>query len=103
MQDTPVLKACGKSSVHNDSKRGEYATRLHVPLITNDSCFHRVFEGDKVVEGTVEGTLEDDKTQTSTLTVANPQDDEVYTCLVTSGKYTSSAQSAKTVKINTFG
>lgn len=45
-----VLKACGKSSVHNDSKRGEYATRLHVPLITNDSCFHRVFEGDKVVE-----------------------------------------------------
>ena len=60
-------------------------------------------KGGTVVQGTVEGTLANDNTQTSTLTVANPQDDEVYTCLVTSGKYTSSAQSAKTVKINTFG
>ena len=59
-------------------------------------------KGDQVIEGTSEGTLEADKTQTSTLTVASPQDDEVYTCLVTSGKYTSSAQSETTVKINTF-
>ena len=59
-------------------------------------------KGDEIIKGTIEGTLEADKTQTSTLTVASPQDDEVYTCLVTSGKYTSSAQSETTVKINTF-
>ena len=59
-------------------------------------------KGGTVVQGTVEGTLANDNTQTSTLTVANPQADEVYSCLVTSGKYTSSAQSVTTVKLNTF-
>jgi len=58
--------------------------------------------GDKLIDGTVEGTLQDDKTQISTLTVANPQDDEVYTCVVTSGQYASSASSETTVKLNTF-
>ena len=59
-------------------------------------------KGDQVITGTVEGTLQKDKTQTSTLTVASPQDDEVYTCVVTSGEYTSSAASETTVKLNTF-
>ena len=59
-------------------------------------------KGDKSIDGSVEGTLEDDKIQTSTLTVASPQDDDVYTCLVTSGQYALSAPSETTVKINTF-
>lgn len=59
-------------------------------------------QGDAVIEGSLQGTLTADKTQTSTLTVANPQDDTVYTCLVTSGEYASSAQSQTTVTFNTF-
>ena len=58
--------------------------------------------GDQVIAGTVEGTLQQDKIQTSTLTVASPQDDEVYTCVVTSGQYPSSGPSETTVKLNTF-
>ena len=45
-----ILKAGGKSSVHNDSKRGEYAARLHIPLITNDKCKHRIFDGEKIID-----------------------------------------------------
>ena len=59
-------------------------------------------KGDKKLVGSVEGQLTDEKTQTSTLTVDNPQDDEVYTCVVTSGQYDSSAPSETTVNINTF-
>ena len=60
-------------------------------------------KGGQVIEdGAVEGTLAQDNSQISTLTVANPQDDEAYTCVVTSGQYVSSAPSETVVNLNTF-
>ena len=59
-------------------------------------------KGDDIQEGTVEGQLSGDKSQISTLTVDDPQNDEVYTCVVTSGQYTNSASSETIVHINTF-
>ena len=59
-------------------------------------------KGDDIQEGTVEGQLGEDKSQISTLTVDDPQNDEVYTCVVTSGQYTNSASSETIVHINTF-
>ena len=45
-----VLKAGGKSTTHTDSLKGEYACRLHVPLITNEKCKHRIYEDDKIID-----------------------------------------------------
>ncbi len=47
-----VLKAGGKSSIHNDSKKGEYACRIHIPLITDKECTHSLFlnNGTKIDE-----------------------------------------------------
>ena len=59
-------------------------------------------KGDDAQDGVIEGKLADDKTQISTLTVENPQNDEVYTCVVTSGQYRSSPPTEKAVSINTF-
>ena len=49
----------------------------------------------------VEGELIED-TQTSTLTVSQPSSDKVYTCVVTSGMYSTSAASQTTVSLNNY-
>ena len=41
-------------------------------------------------------------TQTSALTVSNPQRDEIYTCVVISGQYPSSEASQTLVTLNTY-
>ena len=42
-------------------------------------------------------------TQISTLTVTNPQEDTEYTCVVTSGEYSSSEPSETTLSLNVYG
>ena len=52
---------------------------------------------DEYDEGNLDGT-----SQTSVLTVSSPADDNVYTCIVTSGQYDISAPSEITVSLNTY-
>ena len=59
-------------------------------------------KGSETQDGTEEGVLNNDGSQVSTLTVADPQNDEVYTCVVTSGEHTSSDPSEAVVNLNTF-
>ena len=59
-------------------------------------------KGEEIQEETVEGQLGGDNSQISTLTVDDPQNDEVYTCVVTSGQYTNSASSETIVRLNTY-
>ena len=59
-------------------------------------------KGSETQDGTAEGVLGNDGSQVSTLTVADPQNDEVYTCVVTSGEHTSSDPSEAVVNLNTF-
>ena len=59
-------------------------------------------KGDEIQDGTVEGQLGGDNSQISTLTVDDPQNDEVYTCVVTSGQFTNSASSETIVRLNTY-
>ena len=59
-------------------------------------------KGDQTQEGTTEGEL-NDGTQISTLTVTNPQEDTEYTCVVTSGEYSSSEPSETTLSLNVYG
>ena len=58
--------------------------------------------GGKTQEETTEGEL-NDGTQISTLTVTNPQEDTEYTCVVTSGEYSSSELSETTLSLNVYG
>ncbi len=51
--------------------------------------------------GSVEGELIAD-TQISILTVSQPSSDKVYTCVVTSGMYNTSAASKTSVSLNTY-
>lgn len=39
-----LLKAGGQSKKHQDAKSGQYAVRLHVPIITNSGCTFEVFD-----------------------------------------------------------
>ena len=59
-------------------------------------------KGSETQDGTEEGVLGNDGSQVSTLTVADPQNDEVYTCVVASGAHTSSDPSETVVHLNTF-
>jgi len=59
-------------------------------------------KGDQTQGGTTEGEL-NDGTQISTLTVTNPQEDTEYTCVVTSGEYSSSEPSETPLSINVYG
>jgi len=59
-------------------------------------------KGDQTQGGTTEGEL-NDGTQISTLTVTNPQEDTEYTCVVTSGEYSSSEPSETTLSLNVYG
>ena len=56
----------------------------------------------EIQQGSQEGVLSDDGSQTSVLTVGSPQNDEVYTCVVTSGKYPTSTESVTTVSLNVY-
>ena len=58
--------------------------------------------GGQTQEGTTEGEL-NDGTQISTLTVTNPQEDTVYTCVLTSGEFSSSEASETTLSLNVYG
>ncbi len=40
-----MLKSGGQSSVHRDAPEGEYAVRLHIPLMTNEECTFNCEEG----------------------------------------------------------
>ena len=51
---------------------------------------------------TTDGEL-NEGTQISTLTVTNPQEDTEYTCVVTSGEYSSSETSETTLSLNVYG
>ena len=57
---------------------------------------------DSAQQGGQEGNLADDGSQTSTLTVADPQQDTEYTCMVTSGQYPTSTPSITTVALNVY-
>ena len=59
-------------------------------------------KGAEIQDRAVPGQLDGYNGQTSTLIVDNPQNDEVYTCVVTSGQYTTSASSETIVHLNTF-
>ena len=59
-------------------------------------------KGDQTQGGTTEGEL-NDGTQISTLTVTNPQEDTEYTCVVTSGEYSSSEPSETPLSLNVYG
>ena len=59
-------------------------------------------KGDQTQGGTTEGEL-NDGTQISTLTVTNPQEDTEYTCVVTSGEYSSSEASETPLSLNVYG
>ena len=59
-------------------------------------------KGDQTQGGTTEGELNDD-TQISTLTVTNPQEDTEYTCVVTSGEYSSSETYETPLSLNVYG
>jgi len=50
----------------------------------------------------IEGELDGDGSQISTLTVSNPSADKEYTCVVTSGLYSTSAPSETTLSLNTY-
>ena len=56
---------------------------------------------DTTLSGSIPGSLVGD-TQTSTLTVSNPTNDEVYTCVVTSGLFAESASSETDVKLDVY-
>lgn len=46
-----VLKAGGESTIHRDVRKiGEYSVRVHIPIITNKDCVHKVFEDGKQVD-----------------------------------------------------
>ena len=58
-------------------------------------------EGAEILGDVEVGTL-NAASQTSTLTVTNPQEDAVYTCVVTSGQYTDSNPSNTQASLNTY-
>ena len=42
-----VLKSGGESTIHKDTlKTTDYATRIHIPIITNDKCVHILYDND---------------------------------------------------------
>ena len=59
-------------------------------------------KGSEIQQGSQEGVLSGDGSQNSTLTVGSPQNDDVYTCVVTSGQYPTSTHSETTVSLNVY-
>ena len=68
----------------------------------NDKATVSWTKGDETQGGTTEGEL-NDGTQISTLTVTNPQEDTEYTCVVTSGEYSSSETYETALSLNVYG
>ena len=59
-------------------------------------------KGLEIQQGSQEGVFSGDGSQNSTLTVGNPQNDDVYTCVVTSGHYQTSTHSVTPVSLNVY-
>ena len=87
--------------IHKDSLTGKETTLSCkiTGLTTATTVLWK--QGDTTLSGSTPGSLVGE-TQTSTLTVSNPTDDEVYTCVVTSGLFAESASSGTDVKLDVY-